>query len=644
MNTRAVSAEAVFFFVIFRFFWMIVQVKETFLQVVEGIKVDLCDENIKNHCIMKHKLIVFSLCCFIFSNGHARFSWNFDEMPDSGSGSSISDRDQSKLVYMGGDKKLKYAPYTDKGDVIPDFSHCGYMGGGVALPDVKVVGVVSGTNGKDDTEVIQGKIDSVAKLMPDENGFRGAILIKKGLYKISSPLIIKAGGIVLRGEGNQREDGTVFLAVTPKKYNVIELGIDAKLTPVPESERMITDEYVPSGSRILHVKDADKVYKPGDQIVVHRPSTAEWIHDIGMDSIAPRPLSGETTHDSFLRYRKYGENTNLNGTRQWKEGTKDLLFERTIVAVEGDRITIDIPVVNALQREYGGARVYKYVFPERISFCGVENIYGMCLFDPTVKENNKYIGEYNADENHANNFVYCKAVEHAWVRNVSVEHYDCCVWTTPSSRFITGQELSATNPVSVITGGRRYAYSVWGQMCLFQQCYSSHHRHEFVLGASVAGPNAFVDGHGDMTFASSEPHQRWAAGCLYDNITIKGPDGSLLAVNRGWYGSGHGWSGAQIVFWNCSAPAIMVMQPPTAQNFSIGNSGVMDGREAKNTCFRTINAINGVSRSDFKYQGVPVVGDGWIEYPASAVYPKSLYYMQLKERKPGVVIPLKFNR
>ena len=44
----------------------------------------------------------------------------------------------SKLVYPGPDGRLVYVP-DEKGNIIPDFSHCGYMGGGVALPDVPVV-------------------------------------------------------------------------------------------------------------------------------------------------------------------------------------------------------------------------------------------------------------------------------------------------------------------------------------------------------------------------------------------------------------------------------------------------------------------------------------------------------------------------
>lgn len=546
--------------------------------------------------------------------------------------SVLCGQSQSKLVYFGQNEKLEYTSYSDQGDIIPDFSNCGYMGGGVAIPDLPIVAVIEAPSKGDDSPIIQSVINSVAKLDPDKDGFRGAILIKKGVYNISSPLRITVSGIVLRGEGNNKENGTVLLATSTHKYNVIELGINAKLTPVTSTVQSITDKYVPSGSKIVHVKNAAKTFKAGDHVVIHRPSTAGWIHAIGMDSIAPRPLKGETTKESFLRYRKYGESTNTNGTKQWEAGSKDLLFERTIVSVDGDKITLDIPLVNALQQEFGGATIYKYTFPKRISQCGVENMYGMSVYDSTVKEKDKHIGEYNADEEHANNFVFCNAIENAWVRNVSVEQFDCCVWTSPSSKFITGQDLSATNPVSIITGGRRYAYSVWGQMCLFQRCYSSHHRHEFVLGASVAGPNAFVDGLGDMTFASSEPHQRWAAGCLYDNITIKGPDGSLLSVNRGWYGSGHGWSGAQIVFWNCSAPVIMVMQPPTAQNFAIGSNGLINDKWTQKGRMNTIKAINGVSQSSFQDKGLVSVGDGWIELADQTVHPKSLYYQQLKDR------------
>ena len=538
----------------------------------------------------------------------------------------------SRLVYPDKDGKLAYRPYTDKGDIIPDFSWCGYMGGGVELPELPVVAVVGWANRPDDTPRIQAVIDSLAKLPPDKNGFRGAILLKKGTYRIASPIQITANGIVLRGEGNDKFNGTVLLATTPRRYNVVEIGGNGRMRPVPGSERPIIDNYVPSGTRIVHVSNAALHFKAGDKVAVRRPSTAEWISAIGMDSIPPRPLQGETTEDSFLRLRASQGNTNMNGTVQWRPGSKDLVFERTVVAVKGDAVTLDIPLTNALQKEYGGGTIFKYEFPERIAQCGVEHLYGSTIYDATVKLEDRFIGWYCSDENHANTFVSVRAAENCWVKKVDVEYFDTCISASASAKFFTGQDLSAIHPVSIITGSRRYAYSVSGQMILFERCYANYHRHQFVLGSTVAGPNAFVDGYGDMNFASSEPHHRWTAGCLYDNITIKGPDGSLLAVNRSWYGSGHGWAGAQIVFWNCSAPVIMVMQPPTAQNFAIGSSGVVRDQNAQDARMKTIRAINGVSRNNFEDKGVPAVGDGYIEHPDKQVWPKSLYYAQLKDR------------
>ena len=41
---------------------------------------------------------------------------------------------QSKLISINEKGKLSYHSYTDKGDLLPDFSFCGYKGGGVAIP------------------------------------------------------------------------------------------------------------------------------------------------------------------------------------------------------------------------------------------------------------------------------------------------------------------------------------------------------------------------------------------------------------------------------------------------------------------------------------------------------------------------------
>ncbi len=59
----------------------------------------------------------------------------------------------------------------DRGNRIPDFSHCGYMGGGVAIPDVPVRVVVAPGDG-DAGPRIQAAIDHVAALPADGRGIR----------------------------------------------------------------------------------------------------------------------------------------------------------------------------------------------------------------------------------------------------------------------------------------------------------------------------------------------------------------------------------------------------------------------------------------------------------------------------------------
>ncbi len=106
---------------------------------------------------------------------------------------------ESQWVHAGPDGKLVYKT-TARGDRIMDFSSAGYMGGGVALPNVPVKRTVKPSGGPDDTAAIQEAIDAVAA-MPLNNGFRGAVLLAAGTYTCSSTIYLSADGVVLRGSG-----------------------------------------------------------------------------------------------------------------------------------------------------------------------------------------------------------------------------------------------------------------------------------------------------------------------------------------------------------------------------------------------------------------------------------------------------------
>ncbi|HUR59344.1 MAG TPA: hypothetical protein VM029_16635 [Opitutaceae bacterium] len=488
----------------------------------------------------------------------------------------------STWVTPGTDGRLIYKADT-QGNAIPDFSRAGYGGGGVRLPQVPAVVTLSPQPSGDDGARIQAALDEVGRKPADARGFRGAVLLRRGLYRIEGAIAMRAGGVVLRGEGMGEKD-TVILGAGKKQRTLIEVGeARSSRREIEGTRRAVTDRYVPWSAKSFSIESTDGL-KPGDRIVLHRPSTTEWIHELGMDRITNRPGAKE------------------GSTVQWKAGGFDLSFERTIVAIEGKRLTLDAPVMNALDARFGGGAIHRYTYP-RIAECGVENL-------RLVSEYEK--GRETEDEAHAWVGINLGAVENAWVRDVTVQHFSHAVQVGGGAIFTTIQDCMHVDPVSIITGSRRYSFSLNGQYGLVQRCNARDARHAFVTSSRVAGPNVFLDGKSVQSHSDSGPHHRWAVGSLYDNI---GDDRELNVQDRQWAGSGHGWAGAQQVFWNCEGKEVTVQQPPTAQNYAIGTIGKFAPG-----------------------QWSPKAPDGVIEASGVHVTPRSLYQAQLAERLgPGAV-------
>lgn len=130
-------------------------------------------------------MVAAVLCCLVFGGAQAR-------------GDKQAELDAAP-VSLGKDGKLVYAVAAN-GDRVPDFSFCGYMGGGVKLPDVPVRLVVAPIQG-DATALIQAAIERVSAMKGDKDGLRGAVLLGKGRYRVSGQLRIETSGVVLRGSG-----------------------------------------------------------------------------------------------------------------------------------------------------------------------------------------------------------------------------------------------------------------------------------------------------------------------------------------------------------------------------------------------------------------------------------------------------------
>ena len=215
-----------------------------------------------------------------------------------------------RLVRTGLDRRLVYEDLQD-GRRIPDFSHCGYGGGGAALPDAPVRIQLRPGKENDETARIQAAINRVSSLSPDERGMRGVVLLESGSFRVAETLQLRHGGVVLRGRGSGVDGTTIVAAGTGKRTLIAIAGrgleIDAR------SATGIRDELVPAGARAFRIVDAGSVRR-GDHIVVRRRGNAAWIHEIGMDRITRRPsdLAQSALHAYAVGSRVCGPNVFLH--------------------------------------------------------------------------------------------------------------------------------------------------------------------------------------------------------------------------------------------------------------------------------------------------------------------------------------------
>jgi hypothetical protein len=455
--------------------------------------------------------------------------------------------------------QLAYTP-DPLGNRVPDFSYAGYAAGEKVIPviPIKVVVPVSIT---DATLRIQSAIDYVASLPLDKNGFRGAVLLQKGTYKVEGQLKINASGIVLRGSGVNQ---TFLIGTGTDRETLIRVeGVNNKIL---NKEVAIADIYVPVNANKISVQSANN-FKKGDRVIIHRPSTLKWIQTLGTET--------------------FGGGISALG---WKPGERDIYFDRKIISINGNTVTLDAPLTTALDTTYGISTIASYTWPGCIQNIGIENL----SLESTYDVNNP------KDEAHRWMAITMESVEDAWVRQINFKHFaGSAVNLLETSKRITIEDCKSSSPVSEIGGQRRYTFLTTGQQTLFQRCYAENGYHDFAVGFCAPGPNAFVQCESKLPYSFSGAIDSWASGVLFDIVNVDGD--ALRFGNRGQDGQGAGWSAANSVFWQCTAARIDCYKPPTANNWAYG------------------------SWAQFS-------GDGYWESSNEHVHPNSLYYAQLSNR------------
>ena len=491
-----------------------------------------------------------------------------------------------QAVFQGPDGKLAYTP-DPSGNRIVDFSHCGYAGGDRDIPDAPIRVVVPPVEG-DATRRIQAALDYVAILPPDDTGLRGAVLLAKGRYEVAGQLLIRASGVVLRGSG-MGQDGTVLVATGLDRRALIRIvGVAERAESGPA--RTITDATVAVGALKFSLSDAAGL-KVGDTILIRRPSTQEWIDFLG---------TGKNPWDDWR----------LN----WKPGTRDIVFDRTVAAVEGNTVTVDAPITTAIESRFGGAAVAAYTWPGRVRQAGVENLQCESAVDPNNPK----------DESHAWAAVTMDNAADAWVRRVTFVHFaGSAVSVWDSCTRVTVQDCISLAPVSEIGGYRRHTFFTMGQQTLFLRCYSEQGRHDFAVGHCAAGPNAFVYCQALDALDSSGPIEDWASGVLYDNVVIDG--NALVLSHRGLHGGRYAWSAANCVLWNCDAARIEFLVAPGTGGWAFGTWAQCFGDAVWESNNESVNPPSLYQAQLADRRGAPAaqrVGDG-PKFPSGGTSPSS---------------------
>jgi len=444
----------------------------------------------------------------------------------------------TSLVTIDASGKLTYTA-DEKGNVIPDFSGVGYRNSEVPIPSVPVVKEINPVVG-DNYVNIQSAIDQLAALPLDANGIRGALLLKAGVYPVSKMLVVTASGIVLRGEGQSTE----LRATGTTQYDLLRIRGYSGKSDVTSTTKKITDAFVAIGAKKVTVEDGHS-FAVGDKVHIRREPTDAWIQLLGMDKLTLKDPAA----------------TN------WTASGYKINFERQILKIEGNVLTLDAPIVDPMESTYANGFVTRFT-SSRIYNCGVENMKMTSTYTSTWHSSVSGVAH---DEKHGWNAIYIDNAEHCWIRNVIAFDFGySCVNIQTGAAFVTVDNCAHYDPISKIEGGRRYCFNVDGHRNLVQNCTTRNGRHDYVNGSRTPGPNVFYNCTATNQKADLGPHHRWSTGILLDNIA---GDGQLRVQDRADSGSGHGWSGSQIMFWNCAVNNIVIQDPQWYHtNWAIGCS------------------------------------------------------------------------
>jgi hypothetical protein len=452
----------------------------------------------------------------------------------------------SEWAFGGPDHRLHYR-IDERGNGIMDFSAAGYRGGGVKLPSALAAERLTPAAG-DNTSRIQAALDKAT----------GAVVLAAGEYEIAGTLSITRSGVVLRGE----KGASIRLTGKPHRF----LEIHGAGTWHEEGPRApVLDSYVPAGADTLRIRGAS-AFHPGDGVLVLRPLTAEWIHFMGLDT----PVR-DGQPQAWIR---------------------TIRTDRVVESVDGDRVTLDAALSDALDSHLTAASLVRYSFPGRITEVGVEGLRIAAPVEGVPTPGPQYT------------VLRMDAVEDAWVRDLEIQETQNGIEIGPGAKRLTLTNVRITHSAAHSGSATPADFAMQGTQILLDRCrVMGEGTWPVVTQSEASGPLVvlnFTADHGGVA-----PQQRWGTGLLVDGGRFPGATEHRPGVAFS-AGSGQPWAVGWAVAWNVTSPFLLVQQPPGALNWCIG-------------CIGTPVTVGGTPNAIF-------------DSPGTMVVPASLYLHQLQDR------------
>lgn len=457
------------------------------------------------------------------------------------------------LCYKDENGKLTYTCDV-MGNRFLDYSEVGYEHG-ADLPDDAYIAslphvTVSPVQG-DNAPAIQAAIDSFKDKPADAKGYRGVVELAPGTYPCDTTFNVGVSGVILRGATGKSDDVVIL-------YDKLDMTVSNNGEGKPDQNDMIridkstsvgvTGSYLASGTTTFEVEDASG-FKPGDTVAITKKVTFCWLHLVGMDNLV------------------------RSGERQtWIAEGSEIFAERTIIAVDGNRITLDTGVSDAYDAAYLGypvATVAKYTRTGSIDHTGVE-----------------YITIRGAGFDIENNY-------NSWARGVHVD--ECIVSNAGTGKLYVGNSIRVMNDAKyvtlkdcVVTHSRNENsappadYTIRGTYVLLDGCTApmkdDRNTWNIVFQGRNCGPIVAY-----RCVSAACPHQRWQTGVLWDSCSTPKSSNTQPGVqflNRSTQGSGQGWTIAWSLVWNSTAQHFKVCDAPGSVNWCIGGVGSKLNSEA----------------------------------------------------------------